>query len=316
MSHPLSRSRLLAGAAGALALAPRVLRAQTLEKLRITGVATDDTTPVQYAIRNGWYQKAGLDVEFIPTSSGTVATEAVISGTYELGKGSPIAFLIAHLRGLPVTLVGNSNVWNPKAPISLMLVAADSTAKTGADLNGMTLSSSALNDINELAMTAWIDKTGGDSKTIKWIEIPNSAAGTALAEHRTAATMLQEPQLTAALETGKVRVLAPAYSAISLHMVSGVYFAQPEWAGKHAATIKKWVRVTYDAAAYTNAHHAETAAMMAEVTKIPLEIISKMSRNTAATSSDPSYLQTVIDVAAKYKNISRAFPAKEAYFSG
>lgn len=316
MSHSLSRSRLLAGAAGALALAPRVLRAQTLEKLRITGVATDDTTPVQYAIRNGWYQKAGLDVEFIPTSSGTVATEAVISGTYELGKGSPIAFLIAHLRGLPVTLVGNSNVWNPKAPISLMLVAADSTAKTGADLNGMTLSSSALNDINELAMTAWIDKTGGDSKTIKWIEIPNSAAGTALAEHRTAATMLQEPQLTAALETGKVRVLAPAYSAISLHMVSGVYFAQPEWAGKHAATIKKWVRVTYDAAAYTNAHHAETAAMMAEVTKIPLEIISKMSRNTAATSSDPSYLQTVIDVAAKYKNISRAFPAKEAYFSG
>jgi NitT/TauT family transport system substrate-binding protein len=316
VSHPLSRSRLLAGAAGALALAPRVLRAQTLEKLRITGVATDDTTPVQYAIRNGWYQKAGLDVEFIPTSSGTVATEAVISGTYELGKGSPIAFLIAHLRGLPVTLVGNSNVWNPKAPISLMLVAADSTAKTGADLNGMTLSSSALNDINELAMTAWIDKTGGDSKTIKWIEIPNSAAGTALAEHRTAATMLQEPQLTAALETGKVRVLAPAYSAISLHMVSGVYFAQPEWAGKHAATIKKWVRVTYDAAAYTNAHHAETAAMMAEVTKIPLEIISKMSRNTAATSSDPSYLQTVIDVAAKYKNISRAFPAKEAYFSG
>jgi len=311
----LSRSRMLAGAAVALVAGPRVVRAQALEKIRVAGVATDDTTPVYYAIKRGLYQKVGLDVEYVPTSSGTVATEAVISGTYELGKGSPLAFLIAHLKGLPVTLIGNANVWNPKVPFSLMLVPADSTAKTGADLNGAIFSSTAINDINALAMSSWIDKTGGNSKTIKWIEIPNSAAGAALAEHRIAATMLQEPQLTAVLETGNVRVLAPAYSAISLRFASGVYFAQPDWAAKHADTIKKFTRVTYDAAAYTNAHHAETAAMMADVTKIPLEIISKISRNTSATNSDPGLLQPVIDVAAKYKSIERWFPAKEAYFT-
>jgi NitT/TauT family transport system substrate-binding protein len=310
----LSRAQVLAGAAGTAAMWPSIIRAQTLDKVRLAGVATDDLTPVYYAIKNGLYQKAGLDVEVVPTTSGTAATEAVVSGAYEMGKGSLIASLVAHLKGLPLTIVGNGAVWDPKSPFTLMVVAADSTVKTGADLNGKTLSTAALNDLNELAMTAWIDKTGGDAKTTKWIELPNAAAGAALAEHRVEATSLNEPQLSAALDTGKVRVLAPCYSAISDHFAFTVFFAQPDWAAKNADVIKRWVRVTYAATAYTNAHHAETAQMMSDVTKIPVAIFTKMARTNGATSGDPALIQPAINAAAKYGYITRAFPAKEAYF--
>ena len=312
--HSLSRSRMLAATGSAIALWPTILRAQTLEKVRLIGVPTDDLTPVYYAIKNGLYAKAGLDVEVIAAASGTAATEAVISGAYEMGKGSLIASLIAHLKGLPATIVGNGAIWDVKSPFSMMVVAADSPVKTGADLNGKTLSTAALNDLNELAMTAWIDKTGGDAKSTKWIELPNSAAGAALADHRIEATSLNEPQLSAALGTGKVRILAPAYSAIGEHFAFTVYFAQPEWASKHADAVKRWVKVTYDAANYTNAHHAETVAMMADITKIPAAIISKMARVNGATTGDPGLIQPLINAAAKYNNISRAFPAKDAYF--
>lgn len=311
-----TRARMLAGSAAALAMAPHIVLSQPLEKIRVAGVPTDDMTPIFYAAKSGLYEKAGLDVELVATSSGTVATEAVVAGTYQIGKGSLIAALLAHLKGLPLTIIGNGNVWNPKAPFSLMLVPADSPVKTGADLNGQTLGVSSLNDINSLAMNAWIDQNGGDSRTIKWVEIPNSAGGAALAQHRIAATMLQEPELSAALATGTVRVLAPAYNAISDRFAITIYFAQPDWATQHTAAVKKWTRVTYDAAAYTNTHHAETASIMADVTKIPLAIISKMSRNTAATAGDPTAIQPVIDLAAKYKSIPRPFPAKEAYFNG
>jgi NitT/TauT family transport system substrate-binding protein len=310
----ISRSQLLAGAGSALALWPNIARAQTLDKVRLAGVATDDLTPVYYAIKNGLYQKAGLDVEVVPTSSGTAATEAVVSGAYEMGKGSLIASLVAHLKGLPLTIVGNGAVWDPKSPFTLMVVAADSPVKTGADLNGKTLSTAALNDLNELAMTAWIDKTGGDAKTTKWIELPNAAAGAALADHRVEATSLNEPQLSAALDTGKVRVLAPCYSAISDHFAFTVFFAQPDWAAKNSDVVKRWVRATYAATAYTNAHHAETAQMMSDVTKIPVAIFTKMARTNGATSGDPGLIQPAINAAAKYGYITRAFPAKEAYF--
>jgi NitT/TauT family transport system substrate-binding protein len=316
VSLHISRSRMLAATGSAVALWPTILRAQALEKVRLAGVATDDLTPVFYAIKSGLYQKAGLDVEVIPTSTGTAATEAVVSGAYEMGKGSLIASLVAHLKGLPLTIVGNGAIWDPKSPFSLMVVAADSTVKTGADLNGKTLSTAALNDLNELAMRAWVDKTGGDSKTLKWIELPNSAAGAALADHRVEATCLNEPQLSAAIATGKVRSLAQSYSAIGEHFAFTVYFAQPEWSAKHADAVKKFVRVTYASATYTNAHHAETAAMMADITKIPLTTISKMARVNGSTVGDPALIQPAIDLAAKYDYISRSFPAKEAYFSG
>jgi NitT/TauT family transport system substrate-binding protein len=297
-----------------LALAPQIVRAQTPEKIRLTGVSTDDLTPVQYALKNDLYQKAGLDVEFIPASSGTAATTAVVAGAYEIGKGSSIAALVAHLRGIPLSIIGNGAIWDPKNPFSLMLVPADSTAKTGADLNGKIASAAALNDLVELAVVAWVDKTGGDSKTLKWVEIPNSASGAALAEHRTDVTMLNEPQVTAAVESGKARVLAPALSAIGEHFTLTIYFAHQDWLAKHGDAAKRFMRVTYDAAQYTNAHHPETSAMMSDITKIPLPVFQKMARVNHSTSTDPAMLQPVIDVAARYKNIPRGFPAKEAYY--
>jgi NitT/TauT family transport system substrate-binding protein len=312
----LSRRLFIAGGAAILAARPRTASAQTPQKIRLAGVPTEDLTPVYYAVKNGLYEKAGLDVEVVPTSSGGVATEAVIAGAYELGKGSAIAALLAHLKGLPITIVGNGNTWDPKSPFSLMVVPSDSTVKTGADLNGMTLASSALNDLNVLAMSAWIDKTGGDSKTVKWVQVPNSAGAAALAQHRIAATMLMEPDLSAALASGAVRTLTPAYNAISEHFATTVFFAQPEWAAAHGPQLDAWARVTYAAAAYTNTHHAETAQMMSDITKIPIESFTKMARSIASLNGSSSALQPVIDMAAKYKAITRAFPAKEAYLRG
>ena len=314
----VTRAQALAGAAAVIA-APNIVRAQGLEKIRLAGVPSDDLTSVYYAIKNGMYEKAGLQLEIMPTASGTIATTAVIAGTYEMGKGSAIASLVAHLRGLPLVVVANGSVWDPKVPYNLGLVAADSTIKTGADLNGKVGATSALNDLNQLAIEAWVDKNGGDSKTMKWVEIPcNSASGASLAEHRVDVCALQEPVLSAELAAGKVRVLGPVYSAISDHFVFGVFFCNKEWASKHADVVKRWVRTTYEATAYTNAHHAETVALMADITKIPAPIISKMARvdNATQATSDPSLLQPLIEAAAKYKFIPRTFPAKDVYFTG
>jgi NitT/TauT family transport system substrate-binding protein len=312
----VSRRQVIAAGFSAAALWPHIARAQTADTIRLAGVATDDLTPVYYAIKAGLYKKAGLDVQIVPTSTGGAATEAVIGGAYEMGKGSLVASLAAHLKNLPLQIVGNGGYWDVKSPFTMMVVPTDSPVKTGADLNGKTLSTTALNDLNSLSMKTWIDKNGGDAKSVKFIEIPNSAAGAALAEHRIEATCLNEPQLSAATETGKVRILAPSYSAIGEHFVFTVYFAQPSWAAQHKDAIAKWQRVTYDAARYTNAHHAETVSMMADVTKIPEATIAKMARTAHAISGDPGLIQVAIDAAAKYNFIERSFPAKEAYFSG
>jgi hypothetical protein len=45
------------------------------------------------------------------------------------------------------------------------------------------------------------------------------------------------------------------------------------------------------AAAYTNVHNAETEQLVAEYTKIPVEVIHKIARGSGAVSSDPRLIQ-------------------------
>jgi ABC-type nitrate/sulfonate/bicarbonate transport system substrate-binding protein len=115
-----------------------------------------------------------------------------------------------------------------------------------------------------------------------------------------------------------VRALAPVYNSVSEHFVFGVFFANKPWADKNSDALKRWIKTTFDAAAYTNTHHAETVQMMSDLTKIPPAIYAKMARVQAATqaTSDPALMQPLIDAAAKYKMISRDFPAKELMFNG
>ena len=108
----LSRARMLTASAAALVAAPHAVRAQALPVVRLIGVQTDDMTPVFAAARAGLYQKAGLDLQLVPASSGAVATDAVLTGTYEIGKGSAIGIFNAYLRGLPIRIIGNGPVWD------------------------------------------------------------------------------------------------------------------------------------------------------------------------------------------------------------
>lgn len=317
MTLHVSRSRMLAATTAALAIGPSRARAQTLTKVRLVGVHTDDLTPVYWGIQHGMYQKVGLDIDMIAANSGTAATTAVLAGAYELGKGSAVASLVAHLRGLPLTIVANGVMWDPKAPTTVAVVATDSPIKRPRDLNGKTASAAALNDIVTVTIANWVDKDGGDSKTIKWVEIPNSAEAEAIATHRVDCCQLNEPAYTEAVAAGKVRPLGDGLSsnAIASSFVIAVFFANRDFAQKNPELVRAFARVTYEAAAYTNTHHAETAQMMSEVTKIPVDVIRRIYRAPSATVGDPALLQPVIDVAAKYGNITQAFPAKDAYFT-
>jgi NitT/TauT family transport system substrate-binding protein len=312
----ISRARLLTASA-CLALAPRCVAAQELQKVRLAGSPDDAMTPVVWAMHSGAYRNAGLDVEYVATRSGSVATAAVVAGTYEFGKGSAISSMIAHLRDLPLWIIGNGVLWDPRAPSTLSVVAADAPYQRPRDLTGKIGGVAGLNDVDSLVVSAWVDRDGGDSKSIKWVEIPNSAIADALAQHRVDIGGIQEPLYTESVAAGKIRPLAGgrSYSVIAPSFAISVYFTNKAFAQAHPEAVRAFMRVTYESARYTNAHHAETESVMSEFTKIPLDVMKKINRPPGATSSDSALLQPLIDFAARYGSIARAFPAKEAFFS-
>jgi NitT/TauT family transport system substrate-binding protein len=311
-----TRSRFLAAASTASALAAlgTPARAQSTNTLiRMGGVPTDDICSVFWAIKNGLYKKAGIDFQYTATNSGSTAITAVVAGATELGKGSLLGGINGHLKNLPIHMCANGAVWNTKVRFNGLLTAADQKFTSGKDFNGKVIGVPALNDLNSLVISAWTDQHGGDATTLKFVEIPNSSVQAALLGHRIDAAALQEPELTAALETKQFTFLGQPYDSVATQFVFGGFFVNNDWAAKNDDALKAWIKVTLDAAQYVNTHHAETVQLMADVTKLPVETIAKMARVENATNNDPQLIQPLIDAAAKYKMIPRSFPAKDMF---
>lgn len=313
-------ARLVTGlfALGALLVAAPRASAQTppsLTLLRIAAVPSDTIATLTYAERSGMFRKAGLDVQFTKATSGAAVVAAVVSGSYDIGHSSLIPFVNAYLHRIPLTMVAAAAVYDARSPYAQMIVAADAPFKTGADLNGKTIAVSSLNDITGMAAAAWVDANGGDSRTLRFVEIPISAVPATIEEHRVDAGIVFYPPLGAALAAGKVRLFAPAFNAIGPFFVASAWIATTDWASKHPDAARAFNDVFQRAAAYTNTHHAETVGLSSEMTGTPPEVVAKMVRIDVATAMDPAVIQPMIDAAVKYKAIPKSLAAKDLIFA-
>lgn len=289
----------------------------SLVTVRVASTPDDTFVAVIYAQRAGLFRQAGLDVELQPSStSGAAIAAGVASGTYDIGKSSLTSILAAHLRSIPFTLIAPGTLYDPKAPYGLLIVAKDSPIRTAKDLNGQTVAIAALNSLDQTAIEAWMDQNGGDSKSLKFIELPQSEDGAALAQHRIAASLTIRPQLDEALASGQARPLGPAFSSVGTHYLVSAWFTTTDYATRHPGVIATFRKVVEQAAAYGNRHHDVTAPLLAEVSKIPISTIQSMERGVLGTELSPALVQPVIDTGAKYGLLSRAFPASEIIWSG
>jgi NitT/TauT family transport system substrate-binding protein len=295
----------------ALTAAPPTAAAAPLQTVRIETIATDDATPILYAQRAGLFAKAGIDLQIDKAGSGAAIAAAVLAGSYDIGLSNLVTLMSAHVRGVGFTLLAPAGTYYSKTPFSELVVAHDSTASSGKDLNGKTIATPALDSLSTLVVSNWVDRHGGDSRTLKFVEIPISAAQAAIELHRVDAALMNDTALATALASGNVRILAPAMDAVAPEFPYSGWFASSDWTAKHPDLVQAFARVVAESTAYTNTHHAETAAMLAAFTGQTLEVIEHTNRPELGTVLHLSEIQPLIDLAAKYKLISRPFPARE-----
>ena len=83
----VSRRTALLGVA-ATAVLPSVLRAQSLEKVRVSIIPVYDVAPLYAAIVKGYFKELGIDVETAPTAGGAAGIPGLIGGSVErFGRG-------------------------------------------------------------------------------------------------------------------------------------------------------------------------------------------------------------------------------------
>lgn len=308
-----SRSRFLAGTtAAAAALAARAARAQTLTPVTIGMTTTDDAAALLIGVQTGIFRRAGLDVTVQKAPSGSATAEALAGGTYTFGSVSAITMVTAFGRGVPLVSVAPGGLYNSTTDFVVSVVKKDSPIQSGHDLNGSTIGSAALQDLNTVSMMAWIDQHGGDSKTVRVIEVPYPALIAAIDEGRIAMATMIQPILAAALASGKVRMFAKTYDAIAPRFYITTWMTRTGYASDNPDVCRRFAAAVREANAYANAHRTDTAALLAPFSGMQLDTIVHGGRDTFATTPiDAADIQPVVDAAVKYKVLAMRFDARD-----
>lgn len=308
----MKRSHLLAIAASMLAVPAGPVYAQTgMLKMRVGSVYVESGAEANYAFDQGFFRSAGLDVELVAMPNGGTSTAAVLSGSIDAGLSNVSTIASAYARGLPIYLLAYSAVYSAAAPTTVLVVAKDATLRSARELNGKNVGVVTLHDLMQAAVQRWFDQNGADSTTISFLEIPNAAAAAALEAKRVDASVVQEPVLTEV--KASVRAFGQPYDAIGKRMLITGFGANKAWVDANPLAAQRFVAAMRATAEWANRNQRATAAILSDLSKIPLEVTTTMNRSVFATAPDITLLQPVIDTAAQYKVLPRSFPATELY---
>jgi len=214
--------------------------------------------------------------------------------------------VLAHERGVGFTFVAPGAEYTGSAPTNALIVAKTSPIHGPKDLIGKTIGVIALGDINTIAIRAWLERSGVDAKSVRFLELPN-------------------PQMSAAIDRGAVdrrdrvlTALAPAMQTGPRLPVSRIARFRSTsrsnavvreerlggGASRHRCALH---RAGHRSAALGEQNHADSARYSSADAKLDPDLVASMTRATFAPKLEDTLIQPLIDLMAKYGRIAARF---------
>src|SRR5919106_2069517 len=285
-------------------------RAQTKGKLGYMKIV--DNAAMFVAMEKGFFKAEGLELETVPMAGGAVIVQGVTSGDLQFGWSNVISLYQAHVEGFDFKLIagGATNV-KAKNESHAIQVGKNSSIKAAKDLEGKTVAVNTLNNIVHLMAMAWIDKNGGSSSKVKFVEVPFPQMEATSSAGKVDAISVHEPFATAAVEKGNARVLAQPWGDVLPKFLIASWFASEKWLAKNKETGQAFVRAIGRGIDAIQADPEGSRAAMVKWAGLNPDLAGKIGLPIFEKGVSEKDLQATIDLTVKYKLIPKAFKARD-----
>jgi NitT/TauT family transport system substrate-binding protein len=309
----ISRRHFITKVAIGMAAAPWMRNlswAQTKGKLGYMKIV--DVAAMFMAMEKGFFKSEGLELETVPMAGGAVIVQGVTSGDLQIGWTNVISLYQTHVEGFDFKLVapGASN-GRGKNESHAILVAKASPFKSAKDLDGKTIAVNTLNNIVHLMAMAWIDKNGGSSRKVKFVEVPFPQMEAALSGGKLDAVSVHEPFATAAMEKGGARLLSHPWGDVLAKFHIAGWFASEKWVQKNKEMTQAFIRAIGRGVDAIQADPEAGRAAMVKWAGLNPGLAGKIGLPIFDRTLSEKDLQATIDLTHKYKMISRAIKARD-----
>jgi NitT/TauT family transport system substrate-binding protein len=256
-------------------------------------------------LSTSYFKDAGLTVTPQNVTSGAVAIPLLLNGQLQFSEADSVGALTAISKGVPLVIVGavTSGGATPATDNTGVLVKPGGPVTSAAALSGRTVAVNAIGGSAQLSAEAAIDKLGGNSHEVKFVELPPASMVSAVQNGTVAAAV------TSAID-GQAAGLRVLFSPLAAGMPSApliVWITSQAYAASHPAIVAKFAKATAQADTYLAAHPdiVRQITVSTSTIKVSPALAQKLvlAQFLPATVQKAA-LQTVIDVMEKYKVIS------------
>jgi NitT/TauT family transport system substrate-binding protein len=271
-----------------------------------------DNAAMFVAMEQGFFKAEGLELETLPMAGGAVIVQGVTSGDLQFGWTNVISLYQAHVEGFDFKLIagGATNVRGSNETHAIE-VLKDSPIKAAKDLEGKTVAVNTLNNIVHLMAMAWVDKNGGSSVKVKFVELPFPQMEAALAAGKVDAISVHEPFAAAAARRPEIRVLANPWGDVAARFLIASWFASDKWIQKNKQTAQAFVRAINRGVESIQADKEGARGAMVKWAGLNPDMVGKIGLPVFERAVSEKDIQITIDLTQKYKMIPRAIKARD-----
>jgi NitT/TauT family transport system substrate-binding protein len=274
-------------------------------KITVGVIPIVDTAPVWLGVDKGFFADEGLEVTVQPTTGGAASVPGVVAGSYDFAFGNYVSALVANDQGLNLKYVtnGNSTAGNPD--FGAVIVKDDSPIESPADLSGKTVSVNNLQNIGDTTIRTVVEDDGGDSSTIKFVEVAFPDAEAAVTNGQVDAAWVLAPFLDSAVANG-ARVISYNFSDFDPKLDISGYFTTADTYKNKPELVKAFKTAMNKSLEYSDSHPDEVKQIVTTYTKMTADQLKDMVLPKFNVEFNRDALKKLGEAALSYGTIKKA----------
>ncbi|NYT86337.1 ABC transporter substrate-binding protein [Pollutimonas harenae] len=222
----ISRRELLklAGVAGAVTVAPGIVRAQELEKKEVSiavgGQALIYYLPLSIANLNGYFKDEGLDAKVVDFAGGSKALQAVVGGSADVVSGAFEHTINLQSKGQMYRAFAQQG----RAPMIVLAVSTKTMPdyKSPADLKGKKIGVTAPGSSTNMMASFFLSQHGLKPSDVSFVGVGAGAGAiTAMRTGQIDAIANLDPVISTLLKENAIKIIADTRTLKDTHQIFG-----------------------------------------------------------------------------------------------
>ena len=220
-------------------------------KLRVTSLSLCNELGL-YTKDGGYFEKHGLDVEFVKATGGNAGVAALQSGAADVVTVSPAAVFNAMAQGIDLTIVSGAGRTTPQT--HGIIVKADSPLQGPKDLaQGKTLAVVELSGTGAALTKKWVENATGGQTDLKFTALPFPELAPAVVNGTVTAAQVTASEIFTVTKAGTGRSIGNAiYEASGGPTPVSLYAVSPDFLAKNQKTMEQFTAAMQEAAVSAN----------------------------------------------------------------